>query len=341
MSKKEQNNDILYIVIIGLLVIIGILAFFIGKSLGNNSASIVTSTGTIWALHEDFTITVIDDLRCSTCKTDEFITQIQQAPGLSNIAIKRVDFGDKGIREQLEDEKITTLPAIIFSHNSGLDAGLIQYLRPLPSGQYSLSIGATFNPFIERSERGFLILENEKLEEIKEAAYIQWNPDANITWIEYSDLECPFCARLHTDGTPGKIKELYGDDINLLFQHFPLGFHANAKTWAEIAECLGEQQWVDAFYALIEKSFQAGNSNKSFLIDEAVALGANEAQIKICLDNKSYSEKVDTQMSRGTQLFWVTGTPGNVLINTKTGEYEVLSGAYPAASFEEIINRLK
>ena len=138
-----------------------------------------------------------------------------------------------------------------------------------------------------------------------------------------------------------EVKELYGDDINLVFQHFPLSFHANAKTWAEIAECLGEQQWIDAFYALVEKSFETGNSSKSFLIDEAVTLGWDETQIEACLDANTYSDKVDTQMSRGTQLFGVTGTPGNVLINTTTGEYEVLSGAYPTASFEEIINRLK
>jgi hypothetical protein len=30
-------------------------------------------------------------------------------------------------------------------------------------------------------------------------------------------------------------------------------------------------------------------------------------------------------MARGTELFGVTGTPGNVLINNETGEYEIIS----------------
>jgi hypothetical protein len=45
-------------------------------------------------------------------------------------------------------------------------------------------------------------------------------------------------------------------------------------------------------------------------------------------------------MSVGQATFGVTGTPGNVLINNATGEYEVLSGAYPTPAFEAIIDKL-
>jgi hypothetical protein len=30
-------------------------------------------------------------------------------------------------------------------------------------------------------------------------------------------------------------------------------------------------------------------------------------------------------MATGTELFGITGTPGNILINNETGEYEVIS----------------
>ncbi|USN57877.1 MAG: hypothetical protein H6767_06005 [Candidatus Peribacteria bacterium] len=46
------------------------------------------------------------------------------------------------------------------------------------------------------------------------------------------------------------------------------------------------------------------------------------------------------QQKIGADTFGITGTPGNVLINNETGEYEVLSGAYPTASFEDVIDRL-
>ncbi|USN57876.1 MAG: thioredoxin domain-containing protein [Candidatus Peribacteria bacterium] len=140
----------------------------------------------------------------------------------------------------LKDEGITTLPAAIFSRNgiTGLDA----YLNQLPSGNYSLALGSTFDPFAKRSERGFLVMEKAILDTIKSGAYVKGNTAAPITWLEYSDLECPYCARLHNSGTPKEIMEKYGESINMIFQHFPLDFHANAKPGAEVLECLAAQK---------------------------------------------------------------------------------------------------
>lgn len=45
-------------------------------------------------------------------------------------------------------------------------------------------------------------------------------------------------------------------------------------------------------------------------------------------------------MTEGSSLFSVNGTPGNVLINNKTGKYEVISGAFPEGSFDAAIARL-
>ncbi|MBT3727412.1 thioredoxin domain-containing protein [bacterium] len=59
-----------------------------------------------------------------------------------------------------------------------------------------------------------------------------------MTWIEYSDLECPFCSRMHESGTPDALKKIYENDLNIIFQHSPLSFHQNAQDAAEITECL-------------------------------------------------------------------------------------------------------
>jgi predicted DsbA family dithiol-disulfide isomerase len=46
-------------------------------------------------------------------------------------------------------------------------------------------------------------------------------------------------------------------------------------------------------------------------------------------------------MSQGNQLFGVNGTPGNVIIDRETGNYELVSGAYPVEEFVNVINSMK
>jgi hypothetical protein len=47
---------------------------------------------------------------------------------------------------------------------------------------------------------------------------------------------------LYSDGTPAAIRAKYGDDISVIFNHFPLSFHPNAIPAAEVAECLATQK---------------------------------------------------------------------------------------------------
>jgi protein-disulfide isomerase len=41
------------------------------------------------------------------------------------------------------------------------------------------------------------MLDTKDLKALKDNSYIKGNSDAKITRIEYSDLECPYCAKLH------------------------------------------------------------------------------------------------------------------------------------------------
>ncbi len=59
----------------------------------------------------------------------------------------------------------------------------------------------------------------------------------------------------------------------------------------------------------MESSFTSKNSTKSFLLDEAVKLGADKDEIESCLDNGTYKSKVQTAMQIGASTFGVTGTP--------------------------------
>ena len=43
-------------------------------------------------------------------------------------------------------------------------------------------------------------------------------------------------------------------------------------------------------------------------------------------------------MSEWSTLFWVTGTPWNVILNTESGEYVLVAGAYPTSEFEKTLD---
>jgi protein-disulfide isomerase len=351
----NNSNNMLMGIIIFLLIIIAVMGFFLGKQqwgiIDNNNNSETSENS--WKI-EDLTVTIIDDKRCTNCNVDLILESLNKLPSIESATIVKKDFSDEWVEQILKDNKVTKLPLIIFSTKnfdiskdpktkdpSGNDVKPINtFLQELPSGEFYLEVWSKFDPFKTRSENWFLVLDKEVLKTIKDNSYIKWNTNSKITWIEYSDLECPYCAKLHNAGTSEELVEKYGEDLSIIFNHFPLGFHANAQVWAEILECLGEQKWSDAFYSLMVKAFKEEKSDKSFLIEESVVLWADEKKIKKCLDDEKYTEKVKQQMARWSDNFGISWTPWNILINNETWEYEVISGAYPTDSFVEIIDRL-
>ena len=351
-QEKNTNNNLQMGIIVVLLLIIAVMGFFLGKNSAGNTTTVNTPAVT-WN-YDDLTITVIDDKRCTNCPTDAIIDQLKLLPSVSGAEIVRKDFSDEWVSDYLKENNVEALPLIAFSTNnfdvskdpvqmdqSGQPAPKVNtFLQALPGWEFTLAIGATFNPFQERSDKGFLMIDKSKVEEIKNNSYLKGNKDAKITWIEYSDLECPYCAKLHNAGTWEALFEKYGDDLNMSFNHFPLSFHATAQDAAEILECLAEKKGADAYYSLIDTAYSEENSKKSFLIDEAVKLWASEDSIKDCLSSGKYTDKVTAEMETGASLFGITGTPGNILVNNETGEYEVISWAYPTSAFEEVIDKL-
>lgn len=170
--------------------------------------------------------------------------------------------------------------------------------------------------------------------------YVKGDKAAQILWIEYSDLECPFCKRLHDSGAIKNLEAKYGSKLALAFKHYPLPFHPQAMPAAQAAECVGEAGGSAKYFAFVESIFAKGTPSQD-VIDAAVKeAGLNATTIKKCVDSGKFKARVDAHMAEGSSKFGVNGTPGNVLINTKTGKYEVVSGAQPEANFDAAITRL-
>jgi len=312
--------------------------------------------------YDKLSIKVITDSRNSSTDANVIIDEMKLLPSISGAKIEVQDFADKGVKEYLLENEIKALPAFVFSTNNfdvtmdPVQAGqpkINSFLTKLKSGEFFLEIGATYNPFVERSERWFRIVTSEQLDTLKKDVYVKWNENAKIMWFEYSELECPYCARHFKSNTSKEVLEKYPNDINLVFQHYPLPFHNNAEVAAQALECMWAQKGTKGFYELIEKSFtdaevQAdGNiktnltSSRTYLVEQAVAFGADKAKMEKCIDDKVFATKVANQMRNATDFFGVTWTPGNVLINTETLEFEIISGAYPVKYFIELLENIK
>ena len=188
-------------------------------------------------------------------------------------------------------------------------------------------------------------LTQDEIAAIKSTAYIEGNKDAIITLVEYSDLECPFCIRQFKDGTIEKIREEYGDKVNSMFKNFRGVPHTNSEVEANALLCAGDIGGTDkyvAYYSAIFTRTNGGNGTgfaADALLPLAKELKIDGKKFQACMDSKKNITRFDTETAEGAKL-GVQGTPGTVVINNQTGEYELIAGAYPVSEFQRVINKL-
>ena len=150
---------------------------------------------------------------------------------------------------------------------------------------------------------------------------------AKITIIEFSDFQCPFCARAVP--TMEQIFKTYGDKVRLVYRDFPLSFHQYAQKSAEAAECADEQgkfwEYHDSLFA--NQNALDIDSLKKYASDTKL----DTAKFNECLDSGKYAEEVQKDFKDG-QSAGVRGTPA-FFINGR-----LVSGAQPFETFKKIID---
>jgi protein-disulfide isomerase len=72
-----------------------------------------------------------------------------------------------------------------------------------------------------------------------ENSAIKGNKSAPITIVEFSDFQCPYCARLQP--TLNQVLKAYPKEVKLVYKDFPLSFHKQAKNAAKASRAAGEQ----------------------------------------------------------------------------------------------------
>ena len=156
--------------------------------------------------------------------------------------------------------------------------------------------------------------------------------NAPITIIEFSDYECPFCARFYSNTLP-QLKKEYIDTgkVRLIYRDFPLSFHQDAQKAAEATEIARELGGEGKFWEMHDKIFE---NQQAIAIEDllgyAEEIGLNKNKFEEILNSNKYQNEVQKDFQDG-QKAGVQGTP-TFFING-----QILVGAQPFEAFKQII----
>jgi protein-disulfide isomerase len=161
-----------------------------------------------------------------------------------------------------------------------------------------------------------------EVEPVKSTDHIRGSKDADIVFIEYSDIECPFCQLFQQ--TMINLYSQYSKDnkIAWVYRHFPLAYganplHENADKAAEATECVAEIAGEDAFWKYIDKLYASIDHDKGpmelkLLTDIAVQQGVDQTKFTACLNSGKYEKKIKESYEAGLKA-GAEGTPYTVL----------------------------
>lgn len=169
-------------------------------------------------------------------------------------------------------------------------------------------------------------------------------PDARVTLVEFTDYQCPFCARHHRTTVP-RLIEAYVNTGKLRYvvRDFPLAsIHPAAVKAAEAPHCAADG---GKYWEMHERLFANPRAmSPNDLVQHAQALGLDSRAFAECLETGRYTARVRQAQGDGERA-GVRGTPVFFLGLTeptsgKITSLTTLRGAQPFARFEEAIEKL-
>jgi protein-disulfide isomerase len=164
--------------------------------------------------------------------------------------------------------------------------------------------------------------------------------DSPVTIIEFSDLQCPYCAR-HALNVFPEIKRNYIDTgkVRYAARDFPLTMHPFALPAAVATRCAGEQgKFWEYRHAVFERQSELATAPYVAL---AAELGLDVPRFAACQKDGAQAAAVraDIELARSSGI---TSTPSFVVGRIVNGvfEGETFSGAKPYADFSARIDAL-
>jgi protein-disulfide isomerase len=171
---------------------------------------------------------------------------------------------------------------------------------------------------------------------------VQGDDNAKVFIIEFSDYECPYCAR-HTTTVYPELRDRFisTGKVRYVFANFPLPNHANAKPLAAAAICAGKQ---DAYWKMHDELFKNRPRTTEAVLNLGRQIGLQMEPFGECLrDERPQAERIRIDQEIA-QEFQISGTPSFILgvidAQGKVVAKDMIVGAHPLPRFETSITKL-
>jgi protein-disulfide isomerase len=165
------------------------------------------------------------------------------------------------------------------------------------------------------------------------------DPKAPITITEYSDYQCPYCARFAVQ-TEQQLVETYVKTGKVRFIYRTMGGWIGPESLAaaNAAYCAGEQNQYWPYHAIIFANWAGENQGlltNDRLTEYAGKLDLDMQKFGSCLESGKYNDRANQDQVDGNAA-GVEGTPFFLITYTVNGEVKQdnLPGAYPFEDFQ-------
>ncbi len=153
---------------------------------------------------------------------------------------------------------------------------------------------------------------------------------AKVTLVEFSDFQCPYCAK----GVEiiKKLKKKYKNKLKVVFKNFPLQFHKHARPASIAAMCTWKNKGDNAFWKIHNLMFSKQDSlDDNGLVKLLAKVGLSKEDLDRCKSSSDIISLVDRDIKQGIDL-GLKSTP-TFFINGK-----MVSGAVAIEEFSKIID---
>ena len=171
-----------------------------------------------------------------------------------------------------------------------------------------------------------------RLDGTKYTRQFKGSAKAEVTLIEFSEFQCPFCTRVQP--TIEQILDEYDGQVNMVHMNFIV--HPTAHLSSQAVECAGKQ---DKYMSMHDKIFETSKTDDAGLKELAEEIGLDMDDYNECISSAEMKSTVDAQTNLG-RTYDVRGTPSFLIGKIKNGHFygQLLVGAQPLENFKTVID---